>query len=134
MIRRCVDPENKSYPRYGGRGVTVCDRWRNSFEAFIEDMGERPDGHQLDRKDPNGNYEPGNCRWTTDSAASTDVAAVRNRELMEEFRKMPSATKQDRMRTIKALAKSYGITTSAIRAIVWRYGSSPQGHGGSPSG
>ena len=65
MIRRCHVSTDKSYPRYGGRGVQVCQEWRDSFLAFVEHMGPRPDGLTLDRIDSRSNYEPGNCRWAT---------------------------------------------------------------------
>lgn len=65
MHSRCKDEGNASYPAYGGRGITVCERWE-SFENFLADMGERPSlDHSIDREDPDGNYEPGNCRWLT---------------------------------------------------------------------
>lgn len=64
MIRRCQSPSVPNFKDYGGRGITVCKRWQK-FENFLEDMGERPKGKTLDRKNVNGNYEKSNCRWAT---------------------------------------------------------------------
>ena len=66
MKDRCYNPKNASYQYYGGRGISVCDRWRNSFENFIADMGLKSDPKLwIDRKDSDKDYEPDNCRWAT---------------------------------------------------------------------
>ncbi len=81
--QRCLNKADEHFPRYGGAGITICQRWVDSFAAFLEDMGECPPGLEIDRY-PNktGNYEPGNCRWATDLQQSRNktnnhVVAIR---------------------------------------------------------
>jgi hypothetical protein len=103
MIRRCSDPSAAGYHRYGGRGIDVCDRWRGSVEDFVADMGPRPPGTTLDRfPDPDGNYEPGNCRWATrtEQAANTCTAVL--------------VTANGKTQTMDAWARELGIAAKTI--------------------
>ena len=78
MIRRCTNVNNPRYRDYGGRGITVCDRWRNSFLAFYEDMGDRPEGMTLEREDNDKGYCKDNCKWATLSEQQWNKRKPRN--------------------------------------------------------
>jgi len=84
MKQRCYNKNRRDYYLYGGRGIIVCNEWRTSFEAFLEDMGEAPSNkHSLDRIDVNGIYKPGNCRWATphqQRVNQRDIRAIRERD------------------------------------------------------
>lgn len=83
MKRRCLKTSDPKYPRYGGRGISVCERWTNSFPLFVEDMGLRPSSdHSIDRINNDGNYEPGNCRWATRLEQSANRSTTKLIEYM----------------------------------------------------
>jgi hypothetical protein len=102
MRDRCLNKDNRAYPRYGGRGITICDRW-SSFQNFLDDMGPRPDDHTLDRIDNNGPYSPDNCRWALWTQQNRNTRA--NRRL----------TFQGRTQPIVAWAEETGINHGVIR-------------------
>lgn len=79
MIRRCTNPAFKDWHLYGGKipAITVCERWLMSFDAFVSDMGDRPPGHTLERKDSNGPYCPDNCKWATPLEQSRNTSRTK---------------------------------------------------------
>lgn len=99
---RCTNPKFNGYENYGGRGIRMCDEWLNSFEAFYRDMGPCPPGLELDRKDVNGNYEPGNCRWAT------------NREQMNNVRKNRFVEFEGERLTVAEASRRVGISPFVV--------------------
>jgi hypothetical protein len=104
MRKRCTDPYHEQYSRYGARGITVCKRWLNSFENFLADMGQRPLGKFLERRDNAGNYEPRNCTWATTSEQA------RNR------RSNHLITFDKRTQPLVAWAEEIGISRLTLRS------------------
>jgi len=80
LKKRCLDSSNTAYPDYGGRGITVCDRWKNSFQAFLDDMGTKLPGMEIDRINNDGNYEKSNCKWSTRTEQARNKRDNRNME------------------------------------------------------
>jgi len=110
MLTRCFNKKNKSYEDYGGRGITVCAEWLN-FEAFYRDMGEKPLGYQLDRKDNEKGYSKENCHWVT----PTDNANNRRSCRMVNI--------DGRRQSLTKWAKEYGINpktvANRVRKLNW---------------
>jgi len=111
MKVRCHNVESDAYPDYGGRGIQVCDRWLNSFESFLEDMGPKPSpDHSIERIDNNGNYEPGNCRWATREEQANNKRS--NKRFLVD----------GEMKTITQLAKERNILVSTLARRLSRDG------------
>lgn len=95
MKSRCYWPPFIEFQNYGGRGIVVCDRWRESFETFLADIGPRPGkGWSLDRIDVNGNYEPSNCRWATAKEQASNTRVNRNVQIGGETMTVTEASRR----------------------------------------
>jgi hypothetical protein len=105
--QRCLNKNDRKFALYGGRGISICDRWKNSFEHFLEDVGFRPTpGHSIDRINTNGNYEPTNCRWATISEQNNNM----NSNRFVEFRgQSKTITQWSRIVGIRAGLINYRI-------------------------
>jgi len=111
---RCYNKKSTNYFEYGGRGIKVCDRWINSFENFLADMGLRPsDKHSIDRIDVNGNYEPNNCKWSTRKEQANNRrnnVKIINTETNEIFNTMTDAAKSINMNRTTLYTQLKGIS------------------------
>jgi len=115
MKRRCNNQTDKRYADYGGRGITVCEAWQDSYEQFLSDMGIRPTPqHQIDRIDNDGPYSPENCRWATRMEQGSNK---RNNRIIEAFGK--------RM-TVNQWARETGLYRKTITSRIDRYGMTPE--------
>lgn len=115
MRKRCSNPNNTNWKYYGGRGITVCDRW-NSFENFLEDMGTRSPGMSIDRINSSGNYEPDNCRWATRVEQATNKRQVTK---LTEFEVSVIVASRGHA---SVLARIFGILPGSIKYIRRKHG------------
>lgn len=110
MKQRCINPNDRRYSSYGGRGILVCDSWQK-FENFYADMGERPSPkHSIDRKDNDGPYSPDNCRWAT------------NGEQIRNTRRTKLFVYQGETMALKDLAKRIGMAYTTLYMRLFKYG------------
>lgn len=107
MKQRCNNPNNIDYKHYGGRGITICERWLESFDNFYADMGPKPEGMSIDRIDNNKGYEPGNCKW------SNQIEQIRNR------RNRGTSTGIEHIFIQKSLRKPYIVKEIINGKAVW---------------
>lgn len=111
MKQRCYNKKSTSYKMYGKLGVSVCDRWLNSFESFLEDLGPRPMGYSLDRINCNGDYTPENCRWAPSKLQGRNKKSTKlDEQIAAEIRKNPDI--------IDEMANKYNTTSKYLKTVL----------------
>jgi predicted XRE-type DNA-binding protein len=121
MKQRCLNPNHERYKDYGSKGIIICERWKNSFENFLEDMGERPEGTTIDRIDNSDGYYKENCRWATFKQQARNKS---NNKLDEDkIREIKKLLKETNL-TQKEIGNLFGVSLYTISKIklgkIWR--------------
>lgn len=114
MKQRCYDVDSNGYENYGGRGIRVCKRWLDGFQNFFDDMGKRPEGMSIERKDNNGNYEPSNCCWATKKTQSNN----RRNNIQIMF--------NGRTQNLKQWCDEFGVKYKMAHKRIKHYGWTPE--------
>lgn len=114
MKRRCYNQNEQFYSHYGGRGIEVCEAWRDSFETFLSDMGECPDGYSIERINVNGNYEPTNCKWIPLDEQSRNT----RKSKLTKAAAISIVQRKDAGESSKQLATAYSVDKTMIDKIV----------------
>ena len=116
MKDRCSNPKYPGFKNYGARGISVCERWINSFPNFLADMGNRPKGTSIDRINNDGNYDPANCKWSTNAAQMRNRRGTKlNSESIMRIKFLFLFYTQEKV------AKEFGISRSHVSAIINRH-------------
>jgi hypothetical protein len=122
LNKRCYVEDDQSFKHYGGRGIKVCDRWRESFANFFADMGPRPGKeYSIDRyPDNDGNYEPGNCRWTTDAQQCRNTRTTRLSAFLVGYARWQHSLGRSVIELSRSLKINRGTLYDAIMGRTWR--------------
>ena len=116
MTKRCRNPKTLAYDRYGGRGIKVCERWL-SFENFLADMGEVPEGYSIERKNNDGDYEPGNCVWIPRGEQPLNTKVTRWITIGEETKPLAVWCRQYKIRYGRARDRIDRLGWGPLRAL-----------------